>query len=92
MTMLTPLLQFTFSTINPGQMTEIPVNDLLAMAFRFTYIALSLMVIIFAFVVIRQVKVMNDTVNTILGPILRIVSIVFFAFTIFLAFLALTRL
>lgn len=92
MSLLTPLLQLSFSAINDGSFSTIPVGSLMAITFRITYILLSFMLNIFAFVVIRQVKVMNDTVTTVLGPILHLISIIFFAFTVFLSVLAVTRL
>lgn len=93
MSLLTPMLQLSFSTFTTGPVSsELPVDSLLVWAFRITFILLSLMLVIFSFVVIRQIKVMNETVTTVLGPIFRIISIAFFCVSILIALAAVTSL
>lgn len=93
MSLFTPLLQLSFSTFNTGSVSsDLPVDSLLVWAFRITFILLALMLVIFSFVMIRQIKVMNETVTTTLGPIFRIISIAFFCISVLIALVAITSL
>lgn len=86
MSLLTPLLQLSFTTLNAGTISAgTEISSVVVWSFKITYILLAIMLIIFSFVVVRQVKVMNETVTTVLGPIFRIVSIVLFIISVCIA-------
>lgn len=70
----------------------VDVNGVLLWSFKALFIALSVFFVIFSFVVIRQVKIMNDTVTTRLGPLLRVASIGLFILSVIIMLAAFTRL
>ncbi len=86
------LLQLGFPINNQNLDTNVNVDDALLLSFKLLYIVLAFLFVIFAFVVIRQINVMNDTVTTKLGPILQIVSYLVFGLSIILLLAALFRL
>lgn len=86
------LFQFGLPMIGQEIPDSFEVGSILLWSFKALFIILSILFSIFSFVVIRQIKVMNDTVTTALGPILQILSYVVFAFSIILIFASLTYL
>ena len=86
------LFQFGLPMIGQEIPESFAVDSVLLWSFKALFIVLSILFSIFSFVVIRQIKVMNETVTTGLGPMLQILSYVVFAFSIVLIIAAFTQL
>lgn len=86
------LFQFGVPMIGQGIPNSVEVGTVLLWSFKALFVVLSILFSIFSFVVIRQIKVMNDTVTTALGPLLQILSYGVFLFSLALVVGAITLL
>jgi len=89
MTLFQLNLQF-IDMMSPDQ--TLGVDTVMLWSFKLLFIVLAILFVIISFVSIRQVKVMNDTVSTVLGPLLRIITIGIFILSIVLLIAAFTLL
>ncbi|MBP9820373.1 hypothetical protein KBC79_06600 [Candidatus Woesebacteria bacterium] len=76
--MLTALLQLP-STLGVSIENPLFFNDLLLSVFKLLFIACAFLYVFFAFIVIRQVSLMKDTVSTPFSAYLQFLSYVHFA-------------